>query len=84
MEHRQSITSSLNTDAINFPIENGRRYHAYQADAAKYLMPNDDDECDRLDFFHAIFYKSLGDRLFLAPLDEKKLHRALDLGTGTV
>jgi len=25
------MTASLNSDAINFPVENGRRYHAYQS-----------------------------------------------------
>jgi methylase of polypeptide subunit release factors len=27
--------------------------------------------------------KGIGDKLFLAPLDADKLHRVLDIGTGT-
>ena len=38
---------------------------------------------DRLDLVHALFVKALGQKLFLSPLDESKVHRALDLGTGT-
>ena len=45
--------------------------------------PNIQAEMDRLDLMHAIFIKALGQKLFLAPLEEAKVHRALDLGTGT-
>jgi len=38
---------------------------------------------DRLDIMHGMIYKALGDKLFLAPLEEEKVQRALDLGTGT-
>ena len=38
---------------------------------------------DRLDLMHAILVKALGQKLFLAPLEASKVHRALDLGTGT-
>ncbi|GJC87625.1 hypothetical protein ColLi_10463 [Colletotrichum liriopes] len=33
---------------------------------------------------HALQVKTVGGRLFLAPLDEAKTHRILDVGTGTV
>jgi len=64
-------------------VENGRRYHAYQAEVAKYAYPNDEQEIDRLDFLHAIFYKALGNKLFLAPLEQDKVKNAMDIGTGT-
>jgi len=38
---------------------------------------------DRLDIMHGMIYKALDDKLHLAPLDADKIHRALDLGTGT-
>jgi len=78
-----TISASLNSDVVNFPIVNGRRYFAYKNGEAKYTMPNDEDEMDRLDLMHAILVKALGQKLFLAPLEASKVHRALDLGTGT-
>lgn len=38
---------------------------------------------DRLDLNHALMTKVIGNRLYLAPLVEKDLHRVLDIGTGT-
>jgi hypothetical protein len=32
---------------------------------------------------HHLLTLVLGDKLFRAPLDEKKLHKVLDVGTGT-
>ena len=40
-------------------------------------------EQDRLDLSHALMTKGIGDKLFLAPIDTKKMHRVLDIGTGT-
>ena len=40
-------------------------------------------EMERMDIMHGMIYKALGNKLYLAPLEEEKLHRALDLGTGT-
>ena len=38
---------------------------------------------DRLDLMHELLVTVIGGRLFLAPVDGKGIHRALDLGTGT-
>ncbi|UQC73908.1 methyltransferase domain-containing protein [Colletotrichum lupini] len=38
---------------------------------------------DRLDFCHALLTRTVGNKLFLAPVDETKMHRVLDVGTGT-
>jgi len=78
-----SMTASLNSDSINYPVINGRRYHAYQSGVAQYAFPNDESEMERLDIMHGMIYKALGNRLYLAPLEEDKIRRALDLGTGT-
>ena len=32
---------------------------------------------------HAIITKAIGDKLYLAPLDDKNIGRVLDIGTGT-
>ncbi|KAF4415102.1 hypothetical protein FACUT_13689 [Fusarium acutatum] len=60
--------------------DNGRRYHAFREGA--YLVPNDDEEQDRMDLGHHIYRLVLGGDLFLAPLGDK-VKRVLDLGTGT-
>ncbi|KAJ0365110.1 hypothetical protein COL154_004604 [Colletotrichum chrysophilum] len=41
------------------------------------------DESDRLDFTHALIRKTLDEELYLAPLQKEKVHRILDIGTGT-
>ncbi|KAK2041700.1 methyltransferase domain-containing protein [Colletotrichum somersetense] len=38
---------------------------------------------DRLDMCHAVMVKTIGNRLFLAPINEAKTQRILDIGTGT-
>lgn len=40
-------------------------------------------ESDRLDLFHSMVVKTIGYRLFLAPVDPGRTHRILDVGTGT-
>ncbi|KAI8281161.1 Secondary metabolism regulator LAE1 [Colletotrichum sp. SAR11_57] len=76
-----SYTASLTSSVIDYPIENGRRYHAYRA--GSYFMPNDQNEMDRLDYAHLVTTKILGDKLYVAPIEEKNIHQVLDIGTGT-
>ncbi|KAK1655863.1 methyltransferase domain-containing protein [Colletotrichum phormii] len=38
---------------------------------------------ERLDVVHTLLVKTIGNRLFLAPINEHKTHRILDVGTGT-
>lgn len=40
-------------------------------------------EQERLDLSHALMTKGIGDKLFLCPIDTEKMHRVLDIGTGT-
>ncbi|ESZ90061.1 hypothetical protein SBOR_9549 [Sclerotinia borealis F-4128] len=47
----------------------------------KYLMPNDDDEQDRMDLLHHVFNLVLDGKLYLAPVENPQ--RVLDVGTGT-
>ncbi|KAF9870244.1 umta methyltransferase family protein [Colletotrichum karsti] len=69
------------SSAVDYPVEYGRRYHAFRPGA--YFMPNDDNEMDRLDSTHELALRILGYKLYLAPLDKDKVHKVLDIGTGT-
>ncbi|OJD32559.1 methyltransferase domain-containing protein [Diplodia corticola] len=81
-EQLSSFTSSLSSSVTAYPIQHGRRYHAYKDGA--YILPNDEQEQDRLDVAHAMVTTLIGDRLFLAPLPEEGFAgRVLDAGCGT-
>ncbi|KAJ4248093.1 hypothetical protein NW762_012863 [Fusarium torreyae] len=75
-----SYLSSLQSSIYNYRFENCRRYHAFRE--GTYLVPNDDEEQDRMDLVHHIYSLILDGKLHLAPID-KNLQRVLDLGTGT-
>ena len=75
-----TYTSSISSSIMAYRKENGRTYHAYKD--GSYFMPNDEGENDRLDFQHAIFLRSLGGKLFLAPIADD-VQEVLDAGTGT-
>ncbi|KAF2090434.1 S-adenosyl-L-methionine-dependent methyltransferase [Saccharata proteae CBS 121410] len=76
-----SFSASLTSSITNYPIENGRRYHAYKD--GSYIMPNDEPEQDRLDLTHTMITTLLGDKLFLAPLPQDFSGKILDIGCGT-
>lgn len=46
-----------------------------------YLLPNDEQENDRLDMVHELCLQVLHRKLYLAPI--KNPQRVIDLGTGT-
>ncbi|KAH6884873.1 S-adenosyl-L-methionine-dependent methyltransferase [Thelonectria olida] len=75
-----SFQTSLASSVINYKLQNGRRYHAFRE--GSYLVPNDEEEQDRMDLVHHIFGLGLKGELFLAPI-AKDPQRVLDLGTGT-
>ncbi|TDZ35511.1 Secondary metabolism regulator LAE1 [Colletotrichum spinosum] len=81
-----TYTSSVTSSIYHYQYENGRRYHAYRE--GQYVLPNDDQEQDRLDLQHHIWRLLLGGRLYTAPLPDPEDSlpeplRILDLGTGT-
>ncbi|OHW96818.1 methyltransferase domain-containing protein [Colletotrichum incanum] len=76
-----TYTASLSSSVLDYPTEYGRRYHAFRA--GSYLAPNDESEMDRLDFNHMLIMKTIGRKLFLAPVPQETTHRILDIGTGT-
>ncbi|RMJ09508.1 hypothetical protein CDV36_010849 [Fusarium kuroshium] len=75
-----SEQTSLTSSILNYKYENGRRYHAFRE--GTYLVPNDEEEQDRMDLVHHLYCMALGGELYLAPISENP-QRVLDLGTGT-
>lgn len=76
------VTASLASSVLNYTYENGRRYHAYHA--GNYLLPNDEEEQERLDYLHHLFRLLTGGPCFRAPLGENRVpQRVLDMGCGT-
>ncbi|KAJ4411893.1 hypothetical protein N0V91_001030 [Didymella pomorum] len=75
-----SASTSLASSILNYEYSNGRRYHGYRSGA--YVLPNDEQEQDRLDLLHHIFTLILGGRLYDAPIHPPP-QRVLDIGTGT-
>lgn len=78
-----SSTSSITSSILKYRQENGRTYHAYKD--GQYVIPNDEQEQDRLDLQHHLFLLTFNDKLYLSPagLEGHQLHNVLDVGTGT-
>ncbi|RHZ58998.1 hypothetical protein CDV55_104024 [Aspergillus turcosus] len=74
-----SYTTSITSSALNYTYENGRRYHSFHE--GEYVLPNDEQEQDRLDLSHHIYRMLLKGELHAAPI--KNPRRVLDIGTGT-
>ncbi|KAI9737633.1 MAG: hypothetical protein M1818_005637 [Claussenomyces sp. TS43310] len=74
-----SSTVSLRSSIYQYIEENGRTYHAYNS--GKYIMPNDEEEQERLDLQHHLFRMTMDNKLHLAPLSNPQ--NVLDIATGT-
>lgn len=79
-EGHSTASTSLASSILNYEYSNGRRYHGYRSGA--YVLPNDDEEQDRLDLLHHIWLLLLGGKLYDAPMAATP-QRVLDIGTGT-
>ncbi|EAA30121.3 S-adenosyl-L-methionine-dependent methyltransferase [Neurospora crassa] len=77
-----STTASLTSTIFEYRTVHGRTYHGEIGNAESW-EPNDQRHVDSLDIFHHTFMLSLGDKLFLSPLEKNKIHKVLDVGTGT-
>ncbi|KAF2107671.1 S-adenosyl-L-methionine-dependent methyltransferase [Lophiotrema nucula] len=75
-----TASTTLASSVLNYEYSNGRRYHGYRS--GSYVLPNDDEEQDRLDLLHHIFLLMLGGKLYDAPIPHTP-QRVLDIGTGT-
>lgn len=77
--HPREPTGSSVVEPDSVTAENGRSYHGYHE--GKYLLPNDADEQDRLDFQHQMTTVILEGRLAVAPVRNPR--HVLDIATGT-
>lgn len=75
-----TASTSLASSILNYEYSNGRRYHGFRS--GSYVLPNDEQEQDRLDLLHHIFLLILGGKLYDAPIHPPP-RRVLDIGTGT-
>lgn len=75
-----SETASLTSSIMAGHFENGRRYHAYQA-SGQYILPDDEQEQDRLDIKYASIQLVFNDKVCFAPVQDPQ--NILDVGTGT-
>lgn len=76
-----SETASLTSSIMAGHFENGRRYHAYQKASGDYILPDDEQEQDRLDIKYASIQLVFSDTVSFAPLENPQ--QILDIGTGT-
>ncbi|KAF1918679.1 S-adenosyl-L-methionine-dependent methyltransferase [Ampelomyces quisqualis] len=74
-----SSTASIRDDLIKEVRIHGREYSGYLE--AKYVLPMDEEERERLDFQHHIVWLTLNQKQYVAPI--KHVNRALDVGCGT-
>lgn len=75
-------TATLTSSVIKYPVENGRRYHAFHE--GPYVFPNDEPEQDRMDLHHEMYRRAVSNKLHIAPLPaDMNEKRILDSGTGT-
>lgn len=75
-----SDLTSLSSSVLEYEYENGRRYCSTRSGVA--MMPNDEEEQDRMDITHHIWLMLLGGELYNAPIGSNP-QNILDLGTGT-
>lgn len=74
-------STSLSSSVRDYLFENGRRYHRFRE--GRYNFPNDEAEQDREDMKHACVKMLCQNQLYFAPINERNLQNALDIGTGT-
>lgn len=79
-ESLESDSISLRSWINEYREENGRTYHAFKDGA--YWGANDEAALQHLDIGHALYTRTFGGNLFLAPI-EPNASNILDLGTGT-
>ncbi|CCE32550.1 uncharacterized protein CPUR_06410 [Claviceps purpurea 20.1] len=82
LSEAQSSTASISSTILEYRKLHGRTYHSDKF-TTTYFIPNDEQQLESLDLCHHYLTILLDDQLFLAPLEKDKLHRVLDVGTGT-
>ncbi|KAF1845544.1 S-adenosyl-L-methionine-dependent methyltransferase [Cucurbitaria berberidis CBS 394.84] len=79
IESLASSTTSIRDELIARVKEHGRQYQGYMS--AKYVLPMDEEETERLDFQHHVVWLTMDEKSHFAPT--KRLNRVLDAGCGT-
>ncbi|KAH7310755.1 S-adenosyl-L-methionine-dependent methyltransferase [Stachybotrys elegans] len=77
-----SSTASISSSILEYRRLQGRTYHSDKF-ASTYFLPNDQQQMDSIDMSHHYLTILLNGRLYLAPLEQNKTLRVLDVGTGT-
>ncbi|KDN63519.1 putative methyltransferase domain-containing protein [Colletotrichum sublineola] len=75
-----SSTASITSTILQYRKIHGRTFHGEVGDA-QYWGSNDEQQNEAWDMNHHLLTLSMGDKLYLAPLDKSKA--TLDVGTGT-
>ncbi|CCE28046.1 uncharacterized protein CPUR_01520 [Claviceps purpurea 20.1] len=78
----RTSTASISSSILEYRRNHGRTYHSDKF-ATNYFLPNDDQQLESVELAHHYLTILFGDQLFLAPLEKYKIHRVLDIGTGT-
>ena len=74
-------STSVYSSLFEHSYENGRRYHRYRH--GRYPIPNDEEEQNREDLLHTMMLEATDGRLYYSPLEEDRVQKIIDLGTGT-
>ncbi|CCE28043.1 uncharacterized protein CPUR_01517 [Claviceps purpurea 20.1] len=78
----QSSTASITSSILDYRRIHGRTYHSDKF-TTNYLYPNDEQQLESGRLNHHYLTILFEDQLFLAPLENDKIHRVLDIGTGS-
>jgi SAM-dependent methyltransferase len=71
-------TTSLTSSVFNYEEENGRSYHGFHR--GKYILPNDEEEQERMNTHHRSICLILDSKNWISPIHPTRI---LDVGTGT-
>ncbi|KAK0613250.1 S-adenosyl-L-methionine-dependent methyltransferase [Immersiella caudata] len=82
LDDAATSTASITSSILNYRKIHGRTFHSDQGNAQSWFA-NDEAQRESMDITHHAFTLILGDKLHLAPLEKRKLHKVLDVGTGT-
>ncbi|CCE35194.1 uncharacterized protein CPUR_02125 [Claviceps purpurea 20.1] len=77
-----SSTTSVASSILEYRQLHGRTYHSDKF-ATNYFIPNDDQHLKSEELNHHYLTILFNEQLFLAPLEKDKIHRVLDVGTGS-
>ncbi|KAI0021193.1 S-adenosyl-L-methionine-dependent methyltransferase [Xylariomycetidae sp. FL0641] len=77
-----SSTASLSASILEYRTLHGRTFHSERGNAQSW-NPNDAQHDESMDMLHHVSTLQQDGKIFLAPLDESKIQKVLDVGCGT-